>query len=268
MKKTAFILILVFLLFYPEKTLGDLPESFQKKKPELLMKIIQAGVSEEFANTILSDRRLTYYADFFQKKDGITNQFDPTFGIFKKDSIKKGSRVMKEKESILSKVYERYGVQSEYLVSIYWVESRLGTNLGKRLVINSLLTLALSNSRRAEWAEKELVTFIKICYKQNFNPFLIPGSWAGAFGHMQFIPSSYVNFAVSGNGNGEGKIDLFNFEDAIFSAGNYLYRNGWDKNDLKKIKKAIFAYNHSINYVTAVMIYAWFIKPPSVCEGD
>jgi len=267
LKKTAFILILAFLFFYPGKVLGDLPESFQRKKPELLRKIMQAGVNEKFARIILSDKRLTYYADFFRSNNGIARQSDPTHGIFKRDSIKKGSQVMKAKENTLNKVYERYGVQNEYLVSIYWVETRLGANVGKHQVINSLLTWVLSNTKRADWAEKELITFIKICDEQKLDPFSIRGSWAGAFGQTQFIPSSYMNFAV--DDNGDGKIDLFNFEDAMFSTGNYLYCHGWDKNDLNKIKKAIYAYNHDVGYVNAVMIFASFIKYPCfVSKGD
>jgi membrane-bound lytic murein transglycosylase B len=262
----AFILILLFLLFFPEKAFGEMPESFQKKKLELLTKIIQAGVNEKFARRILSDKRLTYY-NFFEKSSGIMNKIDPTHGIFEIDSIKKGGRVMKAKKNILNKVYERYGVQSEYLVSFYWVESRLGDNVGRYLVINSLFTWVLSNTRRANWAEKELITFIKICDEQKFDPFSIRGSWAGAFGKTQFIPSSYANFAV--DGNGDGKIDLFNFEDAMFSTGNYLHCHGWQENDLKKIRKAIYAYNHNMHYVNIVEIYASFVKYSNIiCEGD
>lgn len=269
MKKTAFTLIAFYLLCCPEIVSANTVEPFQKKKPDLLTKFIKAGIDEKFANNVLSDRRLLIYGNDLPKKNGILNFPDRTFGIFKKDSIIRGNRVMTERKSVLDKVYERYGIQAEYLVSIYWIETKLGANLGKNLVINSLLTLALSGSRRAQWAEKELIAFVDICYKQNFDPFLIIGSSAGAFGRMQFIPSSYVSFAVSANSNKIKEVDLFNLEDAMFSAGNYLYRHGWDKNDSTKIKKAIFAYNHSMDYVNAVMTYASFIKPPCVaCEGD
>ena len=87
------------------------------------------------------------------------------------------------------------------------------------------------------------------------------GSWAGAFGICQFIPSSYVRFAV--DGNGDGVIDLFDFRDAVASIANYLKAHGWENGRLEAKRQAIYAYNHCDSYVDAVLAYAKATKERS-----
>ncbi|HPU23830.1 MAG TPA: lytic transglycosylase domain-containing protein, partial [Candidatus Kapabacteria bacterium] len=85
----------------------------------------------------------------------------------------------------------------------------------------------------------------------------IYGSWAGAFGIPQFLPSSYVKYAI--DGNNDGVVDLFNLSDAVFSVANYLKSHGWGEM-LSEQRKAIFAYNNSTAYVDAVMKLAEYAK--------
>ena len=90
--------------------------------------------------------------------------------------------------------------------------------------------------------------------ERGFDPLAIKGSWAGAFGLCQFVPSAYLNYAV--DGNGDERVDLFNVVDALASVANYLQCNGWENGSLEKKRKAIYAYNHCDNYVRAVLAYA------------
>jgi len=100
-----------------------------------------------------------------------------------------------------------------------------------------------------------------------FDPLSIKGSWAGAFGLCQFVPSSYLHYAV--DGNGDGRVDLFNVVDALASVANYLKRSGWEKENQEKKKKAIYAYNHCDNYVKAVLAYATAVgKAALTLTGD
>ena len=85
------------------------------------------------------------------------------------------------------------------------------------------------------------------------------GSWAGAFGLPQFIPTTFINFAV--DGNNDGKIDIFSVSDAVFSIGNYLRANGWrDDKSYKEKLKVIYTYNHSRLYCETVLKLAKIFK--------
>ena len=86
------------------------------------------------------------------------------------------------------------------------------------------------------------------------DPLELKSSWAGAIGIPQFIPTSYLDFGV--DGNKDGKINLFDLEDAFHSVANYLIKNGWENNTLQ----AIYSYNHSLNYVMGVKAYAEELK--------
>ena len=113
-------------------------------------------------------------------------------------------------------------------------------------------------NRRSAWAESEWINLILLSKERGFDPLAIKGSWAGAFGLCQFVPSAYLNYGV--DGNGDGRVDLFNVVDALASIANYLKGSGWEQGDLAKKKKAIYAYNHCDNYVKAVLAYAKAIR--------
>ena len=132
--------------------------------------------------------------------------------------------------------------------------------MGEYPVFNSLLTLTLLENRRSDWAEKELVSLFILGKKNAIHPLSIKGSWAGAFGLCQFIPSSFLTYGV--DGNGDGVVNLFQFADAMASVANYLRANGWENHNPAKARKAIFAYNHCDNYVQAVMAYSKAIGKP------
>ena len=114
--------------------------------------------------------------------------------------------------------------------------------------------MATLPNRRYEWAEEELVHLLVMCRDLGKDPLSVKGSWAGAFGLCQFVPSSFLTYAV--DGDGDGVVDLFTFSDAMASIANYLKESGWQTNDVAQAKKAIHAYNHCDSYVKAVIAYA------------
>lgn len=118
--------------------------------------------------------------------------------------------------------------------------------------------MAVIENRRSEWARKELAELLTFCREQNRDPFSIRGSWAGAFGIPQFIPSSYVRFAV--DGNSDGRIDLFSMSDAVASVASYLRSHGWEKGKPEQNRQAVYAYNRCDSYVKAVFAYAKALK--------
>jgi membrane-bound lytic murein transglycosylase B len=124
--------------------------------------------------------------------------------------------------------------------------------------------------KRAKWASKELAEFIKYCYNDHLDPQEIGGSYAGAFGFGQFIPSSFNNFSV--DFNEDGVRQPYDWPDVLASIANYLRLNGYTPNSNNydrngDIWKSIYAYNHADNYVMAVLELRNEIKNQSQSEG-
>ena len=207
---------------------------------------------------MLSDERAELYPQILERRAKGLNYFSREFGLLTNRSLERGLRVLRDHADILSCIEETYGVDKETVVAILRVETNFGAYVGKHSIFNSLLTLAVIENRRSSWAEGELAELLRIAKRLNADPFSIKGSWAGAFGMAQFIPSSYTKFAV--DGNGDGTIDLFDFSDATASVANYLSAYGWESDQPDKKWKAVYAYNHCDEYVKAIFAYATALK--------
>ncbi|WP_288132724.1 lytic murein transglycosylase B [Microbulbifer sp.] len=121
---------------------------------------------------------------------------------------------------------EKYGVPPELIVAIIGVETRYGGNMGSYRVLDALSTLAFNYPRRSQFFTKELENFLLLTRDQNVDPTTLNGSYAGAMGFGQFMPSSYRHYAV--DFNGDGKVDIWtDTEDAIGSVANYFAEHGW-----------------------------------------
>lgn len=219
------------------------------------------GFSREEINKTLSDSRLELYPEIVERRGKGLDYMSRKFGLFTKSSLERGQRILSEHREVLEEIEQSFNVEKEVVVAILRIETNFGRNTGTYPVFNSLLTMTLVENRRSAWAENELLEFLRICKEQNKDPFSMKGSWAGAFGICQFIPSSYVRFAV--DGNGDGVIDLFNFRDAVASIANYLKAHGWENGRLEAKRQAVYAYNHCDSYVKAVLTYAKATKRKS-----
>ncbi len=190
---------------------------------------------------------------------------------------------MKDHDTLMRSVQRKYGVTKEVVASILWIESRCGKITGTYHVPSVFLSVLMANDslnvdasvvrvlteqkldstkadsvralivrradRKSNWARKELSALQTIHQRKVMDVVHLRGSWAGAFGYPQFLPSSYNSWAV--DGNGDRKIDLYNMDDAAKSIGNYLKVNGWGKTK-KQHRKAVHHYNNSDAYVNAV----------------
>ncbi len=200
--------------------------------------------------------------------------------------IKRARAYMKKHEDALADARKTYGVESEVVTAIILIESQFGKLLGNRSVINSLSTMAslfdpevrellwkkISDTPeldratfeekadgKAKWAYRELKAFLNHVNREGYDPIGINGSFAGAMGISQFMPSNIPELAK--DGNGDGRIDLFNHADAIASAAYYLKRHGWRPGiDRAKAEKVIYHYNHSERYVEAVLKISEILK--------
>ncbi|WP_234994901.1 lytic murein transglycosylase B [Microbulbifer donghaiensis] len=126
----------------------------------------------------------------------------------------------------LTEAEKKYGVPAEMIVAIIGIETRYGGNMGGYRVLDALATLAFNYPRRSAFFTKELENFLLLTRDQGMNPIELKGSYAGAMGFGQFMPSSYRAYAV--DFNGDGHVDIWtDTEDAIGSVANYFARHGW-----------------------------------------
>ncbi len=196
-----------------------------------------------------------------------------------KKSIKMASEYMKKYKTQLDSAQNKYGVDKTIITAIILVETRLGTYLGNRLIINTLSTMAsLRNKKvreilwrsisspkkltkkkfenkadtKSKWAYGELKALLRYSAREKIDPVSITGSYAGAMGIAQFMPSKALSLAR--DGNHDGHIDLFNNADAIFSIANYLKYFGWKPSTTRQAAhKILYQYNHSNYYVDTLL---------------
>jgi membrane-bound lytic murein transglycosylase B len=142
--------------------------------------------------------------------------------------IRGGVKFWRENEAQLQRAYETYGVDPAIIVAIIGVETRYGGNTGNHRVIDALATLGFDYPRRAAFFRKELEHFLLLAREQKQDPLVLKGSYAGAMGYGQFMPSSYRAYAV--DFDGDDFVDIWsNPTDAVGSVANYLARHGWQK---------------------------------------
>lgn len=141
-----------------------------------------------------------------------------------------GRKVMAENRTLLQEISRRYGVQPPYLVALWGIESSYGKVTGGFPVIGALATLAY-DGRRGAFFRRELLQALEIIDAKHISTGNMRGSWAGAMGQVQFMPSTFQRFAVDYDGN--GRIDIWwDRGDALASAANYLARCGWNGDQL------------------------------------
>lgn len=202
-------------------------ESFQECKVTLQTEAREAGVKENTVVEILGNSK---YVSNVIKYDRNQPEFVQTFpNYFGKRvtqwRINKGRQLYKEHKELLTKLTQRYGVPSHYLIAFWGLETNFGSYKGKMPIIDSLTTLAC-DPRRSEFFAKELVQALLLIDREEIEIENMVGSWAGAMGHTQFMPSAYMRYAV--DGDSDGKADLWNsVPDALTSAANFLSHLGW-----------------------------------------
>ncbi len=141
------------------------------------------------------------------------------------ERIRGGVDFWSRHQGLLENAARQYGVAPEYVVAIIGVETQYGKNTGKHNVLRALTTLGFDYARRADFYQRELEQFLLLAREEKVQPQLFSGSYAGAMGLGQFIPTSYRSYAV--DGDQDRKRDLWNAADAIPSVANYFARNGW-----------------------------------------
>ncbi|MGR9116083.1 MAG: lytic murein transglycosylase B [Gammaproteobacteria bacterium] len=195
--------------------------------------VAQHGFTREFLKGLFSQaKRKQWTLDYLRRSDEAVKT-GPSRGSWSrylakfmdKRHINSGTEFWLKYEAALQKAHEQYGVPPEYILGILAVETKFGGYVGSHRVLDALTTLAFDYPRRADYFRVELENFLLMAGKEGFDPAKPIGSFAGAMGLGQFMPSSFLRWAVDFNGDGER--NLWNPEDAIGSIANYFSQHGW-----------------------------------------
>ncbi len=146
--------------------------------------------------------------------------------------ITTGKRMLAENSVLLDKLEQEYGVPARYIVAFWGLETNYGGYKGNIEILNALATLAC-DPRRSRYFTQELYNIFTLLDDQRVQASQLHGSWAGAMGHMQFMPTTLITYGVDGDGDGDGKLDVWgSLPDALTSAANYLQKIGWNKEEI------------------------------------
>ncbi len=209
----------------PKPTVVKSP--FEQWLTKFRAKAISEGVSEKFFDeTVGRIKPLAHVIEKDRKQpEFVTDFWSYTDRRLTPERIEDGRRFLKEHQALLTKMRERYHVPEHYILSFWGLETNYGRYKGKTDILNALATLAFDN-RRSAFFTRELINLLKIMEKEKIDR--LTGSWAGAFGHFQFMPSTFLAYAV--DGDDDGRIDLVNsLPDAFASAANFLSSLGWNE---------------------------------------
>ena len=224
-KIKVFLLILFFLnsnLFANENT------DFEKWKKDFKQRALANNISEKTFDLVMTDTK--FLANVI-KYDRYQPEFyeDTKTYISKRSSTKKlnkGIDFYLNNKDLINIVENKFKIEKELLLSLMGIETNYGTYVGKMDILSSLATLSY-DKRRSEFFTKELLILLKLIDENQIDYKSLYGSWAGAFGFFQFMPSTIKNHAI--DFNTDNYIDLKNSHDAYASAANYLKKIGWKK---------------------------------------
>lgn len=218
--------LLVVLMFSATARADE--AGFQKWLVRFKHKAVAAGVSAQVVDSALegiSENEDVIRLDRKQPEKKISLQRYLSNTITER-RVEKGRQMMVEYSDILRQVSRKYGVQPQYIVALWAIETDYGNNTGGFSLVESLATLAYEG-RRADFFSKELIAALQIMEAEGFSADEMTGSWAGAMGQCQFMPSTYLRYAA--DGDGDGKRDIWNSTPDVFaSIASYLQALGWN----------------------------------------
>lgn len=213
-----------FLLFSPvQANAADFTEWLNSFRKEASAK----GISDETLAAALDNvQPIPRVIELDRRQPEFTLTFkDYMSRVVSKTRIKKARVRYDKHRDLLKRVSERYGVQSRFIVALWGIESDFGRLTGGFKVIPALATLA-HDGRRSAFFRKQLMNALTVVDQGHIRAEDMKGSWAGAMGQVQFMPSSFLSFAV--DFNGDGKKNLWTSQEDVFgSAANYLAKSGW-----------------------------------------
>ena len=233
MKIIKYIIILIFL--FQSKIFAE--ENFNLWLDNFSNLALKKGISQKTINDVLKNAKFLpnvikydrYQPEFYEDTKTYINK------RANKRKLKKGSNLYNKNKKKIDEIENKFLVEKELLLALMGIETNYGTYLGKMDIISSLATLSY-DKRRSKFFSKELITLLKLIDDGLVDHNILFGSWAGAFGNFQFMPSTIDNYAIDFDNN--NIIDLKSLDDSFASAANYINKIGWKMNKpcFKKIE--------------------------------
>ena len=262
MKRYYFI---IFMLFICLQLFSNQQEDNQKLE-NLKSSLVANGVPIEWIVENLNSHKFEIYSDIeklflnmaenkVKTKQKDFDWYKNHFGLDKK--IQMGTKFIEGNIETLQKVEEKNGIYFELAVAILGMETNFGQRryVGNYYIFNTLVSQYLLLEKREKFALRELIYLYKMCQKTNKNAYYFVGSYAGACGLGQFIPSSLFNYFVDVDGIDEN-IDIYSLDDNLCSIENYLFKNNLNNSNIdnqKSLFDSVYSYNRSSAYVNAVL---------------
>ena len=221
------LLVSTYIIFIINTSYGS---TFEDWKKEFKILALSKGISENTFKKVMKNAKFLpkvieydrYQPEFYE---------DTKTYISKRTSKKKvrsGLNYYKNNMEIINLIDKNFNIEKELLLALMGIETNFGSYLGKMDIISSLSTLSF-DKRRSKFFTNELLTVLKLIDQGIVDPNILYGSWAGAFGNFQFMPSTIEKYAIDYNNN--NLIELKNNSDSFASAANYLNKMGWKKNE-------------------------------------
>lgn len=229
------LLSLVPLLFVASKPLAQkltVEPTFEQCRFSLRQKAVDQGFSDFILNDVIGD--LTPLERVI-KLDRSQPEFTESFAGYVRKRVSKfrietGKRMLQEHAVLLDKLERQYGVPPRYIVAFWGLETNFGSYKGEIEILNALATLAC-DTRRSQYFTQELFSVFSLLENQQVKREQLLGSWAGAMGHMQFMPRALK--AYGKDGDSDGNLNVWeSLPDAFTSAANYLQQIGWNKEEI------------------------------------
>ena len=221
----VFIINIIFFLFsFKFLSASD----FENWKIDFKKKALDEGISIKTLNRVIDNSR--FLPDVIKYDRYQPEFYEDTYTYISKRTsqkkVAKGRNLYNSNQKLIEIVSNEFLVDKNLLLALMGIETNFGTYLGKMDIVSSLATLSF-DKRRSKFFTSELITLLKLVDANIIDPDTLFGSWAGAFGNFQFMPSTITNHAI--DYNNDKYIDLKNNEDAYSSAANYLKKIGWNK---------------------------------------
>ena len=220
--------IIIFLIF-THNALSENNDTFKKWLNNFKIYALENNISETTFDMAMSD---VIFLPKVIKYDRFQPEFyeDTKTYISKRSSnlkVTKGSELYKSNKSFIDSIDNKFSVEKSLLLALMGIETNFGTYIGKMDILSSLATLSF-DKRRSEFFTKELITILQLVELKKIDHKILYGSWAGAFGNFQFMPSTIERYAIDYDKN--DIIELKSTKDSFASAANYINKIGWKKN--------------------------------------
>ena len=220
----------LYILIVLNCSLYSYAENFEEWLVNFKKVALNNGISENTFSLVMQNAKYLpdvikydrYQPEFYENTKTYVNKRSSN------EKVIIGKKIYKNNNDLIDKVSKEYNVDKELLLSLMGIETNFGKYLGKMDIISSLSTLSF-DKRRSEFFTNELIKILQLIDKGIVDHKSLYGSWAGAFGNFQFMPSTIMNYAIDYNTDDE--INLKSYEDSFASAANYINKLGWNPDE-------------------------------------